>query len=267
MDARSRIEELVKILNEANNLYYVLDNPKLTDQEYDKYLRELINLEAKYPEYVQEDSPTKRVGGEALEKFTKVTHQIPMLSLSNVFNEEEIKDFNERIEKEGIKPEYVCEYKIDGLSISLKYAKGKFVQGVTRGDGLTGEDVTENVKTIKSIPLTLTENVDVEVRGEVFMHKKTLTKLNEERQKENLPVLANVRNVAAGSLRQLDPKIAAQRDLDAFIYYLMEPEKFGITKHSEALAYLKKLGFKTNPASKLVGIRKYGQISEVGHGL
>ncbi len=263
MDAKKRIETLIEILNEASKRYYVLDDPTITDQEYDKYLRELITLEEKYPEYNYPDSPTKRVGGEAVDKFNKVIHKTPMLSLSNVFNEDEIREFDERIKKEGIKPQYVCEQKIDGLSISLIYQNGLLVQGITRGDGLTGEDVTNNVKTIKSIPLKLNENIDVEVRGEVFMHKKTLAKLNQEREKENLPALANVRNAAAGSLRQLDSKIAAERELDAFIYYLMEPEKFGIKTHYEAINYLKKLGFKTMEDTRLVenvdGILKYIQ--------
>ncbi len=258
MDVAKRIEELIAILNEASYKYYVLDNPTITDQEYDKYLRELINLEEKYPEYKRADSPSQRVGGEAIDKFNKVVHKTPMLSLSNVFNEQEIRDFDERIKKEGFTPDYVCEYKIDGLSISLIYENGLLVQGITRGDGITGEDVTNNIKTIKSVPLKLTEPIDVEVRGEVFMHKKTLAKLNEQRQKEGLPILANVRNAAAGSLRQLDSKIAAQRELDTFIYYLMEPEKFNIKTHSEALEYLKKLGFKVNPES-----RKVGSVSHV----
>ncbi len=253
MDAQKRITELTNILNEASYRYYVLDDPTLTDQEYDKYLRELINLETKYPEYLKPDSPSQRVGGTAVDKFNKVTHKIPMLSLANVFNEAEIKDFDAKIKKEGITPEYVCEYKIDGLSISLIYENGILVQGITRGDGITGEDVTGNIKTIKSVPLKLTQPIDVEVRGEVFMHKETLQKLNKEREEQLLPVLANVRNAAAGSLRQLDPKIAAQRELDTFIYYLMEPEKFGIKTHYEALQFLKELGFKTNPASALVG--------------
>ena len=250
---RERVYELVRILNEANYNYYVLDNPTITDQEYDKYNRELIDIEAEYPELILPNSPTRRVGGEVIDSFNKVTHKIPMLSLSNVFNEEEIKEFNNRIEKAGITPEYVCEYKIDGLSISLIYEHGELVRGVTRGDGVTGEDVTHNVKTIKSIPLKLTEPIDVEVRGEVFMHKKTLEKLNKERIENGEVALQNVRNAAAGSLRQLDSKVAAKRELDCFIYYLMEPEKFGITKHFDALNYLKKLGFKTNPANKLVG--------------
>ena len=250
---KKRVYELVSILNEANYNYYALDNPTITDQEYDKYNRELIDIETEYPELVLPNSPTKRVGGEVIDSFNKVTHQIPMLSLSNVFNEEEVIDFSKKIEKAGITPEFVCEYKIDGLSISLIYENGELVRGVTRGDGVTGEDVTHNVKTIKSIPLKLKEKIDIEVRGEVFMHKKTLEKLNEERIKNGEPTLQNVRNAAAGSLRQLDSKIAAKRELDCFIYYLMEPDKFNIKTHFEALEYLKKLGFKTNPANKLVG--------------
>ena len=253
MNIEKRVKELTNILNEANYNYYVLDNPTITDQEYDKYLKELISLEDKYPEYSYDDSPTKRVGGQVIDKFNKVVHKIPMLSLANVFNEDEIKDFNKKIVNLGIKPEYVCEYKIDGLSISLIYEKGVLVRGVTRGDGITGEDVTHNIKTIKSIPLKLTKNIDVEVRGEVFMHKNTLLKLNEERKEKGLPLLQNVRNAAAGSLRQLDSKIAAQRKLDCFIYYLINPEKYNILTHNEALNFIKELGFKTNPANKLVG--------------
>ena len=253
MNIKNRVKELTSILNEANYNYYVLDNPTITDQEYDKYLKELISLEDKYPEYSYDDSPTKRVGGQVIDKFNKVVHKIPMLSLANVFNEDEIKDFNKKIVNLGIIPDYVCEYKIDGLSISLIYEKGILVRGVTRGDGITGEDVTHNIKTIKSIPLKLTKNIDVEVRGEVFMHKNTLLKLNEERKEKGLPLLQNVRNAAAGSLRQLDSKIAAQRKLDCFIYYLINPEKYNILTHSDALDFIKELGFKTNPANKLVG--------------
>ena len=252
-DAKKRVAELTKILNDANYNYYVLDNPKITDQEYDKYIRELINIETLYPALITPDSPTRRVGGEVVSSFNKVVHRVPMLSLSNVFNEDEIRDFDARIQKEGITPEYVCEYKIDGLSISLIYEKGILVRGVTRGDGVTGEDVTHNIKTIKSVPLKLPRDIDVEVRGEVFMHKKTLEKLNKEREEQGLPLLQNVRNAAAGSLRQLDSKIAAKRELDTFIYYLMEPEKFGIKTQYEALEFMKTLGFKINPASKLVG--------------
>ena len=175
-----------------------------------------------------------------------------MLSLANVFNEEEIKDFDAKIKKEGYTPEYVCEYKIDGLSVALIYEGGKLIRGVTRGDGVTGEDITHNVKTIKSIPLTLPRPIDIEVRGEIFMNKSTLEKLNKEREEKGLPLLQNVRNAAAGSIRQLDSKITAKRELDNFIYYLPEPEKYGIKTHLEALEFMSSLGFKVNPANRLV---------------
>ena len=252
-NAKKRIAELVDILNTANHNYYVLDNPTITDQEYDKLNRELIDLENKYPELKLKNSPTSHVGGETSLSSNKYRHKTPMLSLANVFNEDEIKDFNDKILKAGITPEYVCEYKIDGLSISLIYENGILVRGVTRGDGTSGEDVTPNVKTIKSIPLKLNKDIDIEVRGEVFMHKKTLDALNKERISKNLAPLQNVRNAASGSLRQLDAKEVAKRELDAFIYYLMEPENFNIKTHYEALMFLKELGFKVNPESKLVG--------------
>ena len=251
-DLKKRVEELTKILNEANYNYYVLDNPTITDQEYDKYLRELINIETEHPELADPASPTNRVGGEVIDKFNKIVHEKPMLSLANVFNEEEIKDFDAKIKKEGYTPEYVCEYKIDGLSVALIYENGKLVRGVTRGDGVTGEDITHNVKTIKSIPLTLPRPIDIEVRGEIFMNKSTLEKLNKEREEKGLPLLQNVRNAAAGSIRQLDSKITAKRELDNFIYYLPEPEKYGIKTHLEALEFMSSLGFKVNPANRLV---------------
>ena len=247
-----RVEELTKILNEANYNYYVLDNPTITDQEYDKYLRELLDIETEHPELAKANSPTNRVGGEVIDKFNKIVHARPMLSLANVFNEEEIKDFDSKIKKEGYNPEYVCEYKIDGLSVALIYEHGELVRGVTRGDGVTGEDITHNVKTIKSIPLTLPRPIDIEVRGEIFMNKSTLKKLNEQREKEGQPLLQNVRNAAAGSIRQLDSRITAKRELDNFIYYLPEPEKYGIKTHLEALEFMKSSGFKVNPANKLV---------------
>ena len=251
-EKRLRVEELTKILNDANYNYYVMDNPTITDQEYDKYLRELINIEQEYPELADPASPTNRVGGEVIDKFNKIVHERPMLSLANVFNEEEIRDFDAKIKKDGYNPEYVCEYKIDGLSVALIYENGKLVRGVTRGDGVTGEDITHNVKTIKAIPLTLPRNIDIEVRGEIFMNKSTLEKLNKEREKEGLPLLQNVRNAAAGSIRQLDSRITAKRELDNFIYYLPEPEKYGIKTHLEALEFMKSLGFKVNPANRLV---------------
>ena len=251
-DAKKRIDELTSILKKANYEYYNLDNPTITDQEYDKYLRELINLEEKYPEYADPNSPTKRVGGEAIDKFAKVTHAIPMFSLANVFNEEEIRDFDARIRNAGFKPEYVCELKIDGLSVSLHYEHGKLKFAATRGDGVTGEDITHNVKTIKTVPLDLGRDIDIEVRGEIYMNKATLEKINREREAKGEVKLQNVRNAAAGSIRQLDPKVAAKRHLDTWIYHLPNPLDYAIDTHYEALKYMKDLGFKVNPASRLV---------------
>lgn len=252
-DAKKRIKELTEIINQANYEYYNLDNPTITDQEYDKYLRELINLEEKYPEFADPNSPTKRVGGEAIDKFNKVAHAIPMISLANVFNEEEIRDFDKRIRNAGLNPTYVCELKIDGLSVSLHYEHGKLKFAATRGDGITGEDITENVKTIKTVPLDLGQDIDIEVRGEIYMNKATLEKINLEREKNGEVKLQNVRNAAAGSIRQLDPKVAAKRHLDTWIYHLPNPIDYGIFSHYEALEFMKNLGFKVNPASKLVG--------------
>ena len=251
MDAKTRIEELVKILNEANYNYHVLDNPIITDQEYDKYLRELVNLEEKYPEYILIDSPTKRVGGEVLDKFAKIKHKIPMLSLGNVFNEEEVRDFDSKIKKLGINPEYVCELKIDGLSVSLIYENGILKSGATRGDGVVGEDITHNVKTIKVIPLKLNRDIDIEVRGEIYMDKSTLIKINKERIEEGLTPLQNVRNAAAGSIRQLDSKVAAKRNLNNFIYHLPNPLDYNINKHSDALSFMSSLGFKVNTENRI----------------
>ena len=251
-ELKKRVEELTKILNEANYNYYVLDNPTITDQEYDKYLRELINIETNHKELASPTSPTNRVGGEVIDKFNKIVHAKPMMSLSNVFNEDEIRDFDLKIKKEGFNPKYVCEYKMDGLSVSLIYEKGKLIRGVTRGDGITGEDITHNVKTIKSIPLELKKPLDIEVRGEIFMNKKTLEKINKKRLEKGQPLLQNVRNAAAGSIRQLDSKEAAKRELDNFIYYLPEPEKYGIKTHFEALKFMEELGFKVNSNNKLV---------------
>lgn len=251
-EIKKRIDELSSILKQANYEYYNMDNPSITDQEYDKYLRELINLEEKYPEYADPNSPTKRVGGEAIDKFKKVKHKIPMISLANVFNEEEIREFTGRIKNAGFNPKYVCELKIDGLSVSLHYEHGKLVFAATRGDGVIGEDITHNVKTIKTVPLDLGRDIDIEVRGEIYMNKATLEKLNREREKNGEVKLQNVRNAAAGSIRQLDPKIAAKRHLDTWIYHLPNPLDYGIKTHYEALEFMKELGFKTNPASRLV---------------
>ena len=247
-----RIDELINIINEADYNYHTLDNPTITDQEYDKYLRELFDLEEEHPELVRSDSPTQHAGGEIIDEFKKVEHKIPMMSLSDVFSESEVLQFDERIKKENIYPKYVCELKIDGLSVSLLYEKGKLVRAATRGDGVIGEDITHNVKTIKSIPLKLKEEVDIEVRGEIFMNKKTLEEINKKRIKNNEKPLQNCRNAAAGSIRQLDSKVAAERKLDSFIYHLPNPLDFGIHTHSEALEYMKNLGFKTNPNNRLV---------------
>ena len=251
-EAKKRIEELTNILKKANYEYYNLDNPSITDQEYDKYLRELINLEEKYPMFQDANSPTKRVGGEAIDKFSKVRHAIPMISLSNVFNEEEIRDFDKRIRNVGLSPEYVCEQKIDGLSVSLHYEHGKLKFAATRGDGIIGEDITHNVVTIKTVPLKLSRDIDIEVRGEIYMNKATLEKINQERLLNGEEKLQNVRNAAAGSIRQLDPKVAAKRHLDTWIYHLPNPLDYGITSHYEALNFMRELGFKVNPASRLV---------------
>ena len=247
-----RMLELIDIINEADYNYHTLDNPTITDQEYDKYLRELYEIETAHSEWVKENSPTQHAGGQVIDEFKKVTHKIPMMSLSDVFSESEIIAFDERIKKEGINPEYVCELKIDGLSVSLLYEDGKLVRAATRGDGTTGEDITHNAKTIKVIPLKLKEKVNIEVRGEIFMNKETLKKLNEDRKKNNQPLLQNCRNAAAGSIRQLDSKIAAERKLDNFIYHLPDPLDYNLHTHQEALDYMKSLGFKINPNNRLV---------------
>ena len=263
---KDRIDELVDIINKANYNYHVLDNPTITDQEYDSYYRELEILEEKFPEFVREDSPTHRVGGVVLDEFEKVEHTIPMMSLGDVFNEDEVRLFDSRIKKEGIDPTYVCELKIDGLSVSLHYEKGILTTAATRGNGFIGENITNNVKTIKSIPLNLNRDIDIEVRGEIYMSKSTLNKLNEEREREGKPLFQNCRNAAAGSIRQLDSKITASRKLDAWIYHLPNPEDYGIKTHLEALEFMKSLGFKTNPNNLYVtdieGVLTY--INEMG---
>lgn len=246
-----RMNEIIDLINKANYEYYILDNPTLTDQEYDRYMQELIKIESQHPEWVRDDSPTKRVGNEVISEFKKIVHEKPMSSLSNVFNEDEIRNFDEKIKKE-VNPNYVCELKIDGLSVSLLYEKGKLVRGATRGDGVTGEDITHNVKTIKTVPLVLSQPLDIEVRGEIYMSKKSFNKLNEIRKANGEELLANPRNAAAGSVRQLDSKIAASRNLDCFIYHLPNPEDFGIKTHYESLQFMKDLGFNVNPNIELV---------------
>lgn len=241
-----RIDELIKLITRANYEYYTLDQPTISDQEYDRYMQELIELELKNPDLIREDSPTKRVGGIVIDEFVKVAHSVPMLSLGNAFNDNDLILFDERIKKEVSNPTYVAELKIDGLAVTLKYEKGKLIRGATRGDGVVGEDITHNIKTIQSIPLQLSEAVDIEVRGEVFMSKDSFAKLNKDRKKEGKELFANPRNAAAGSVRQLDSKIAAKRNLDCFIYNLVNAKELGIETHLGTLKYLEKLGFKIN---------------------
>lgn len=248
-----RYNELVDLLNKANYEYHVLDNPEtLTDEEYDNYLRELYEIEKEHPEYIREDSPTHKIGGVILDSFKKVTHNIPMMSLADVFNEDEITEFDNRIKKEGLNPKYVCELKIDGLSVSLKYEKGILKSAATRGDGVVGEDITHNVKTIKQVPLKLNQEIDIEVRGEIYMSRETLLKLNHEREKNGEVPFKNCRNAAAGSIRQLDSSVAAKRNLEVWIYHLPDPEDYGIKTHHEALEFMASLGFRTNPNNRLV---------------
>ena len=246
MNIKMRIDELVEQINKSIYEYYVLDNPTITDQEYDDYYIELLALEEKYPELKREDSPTNRVGGEAIDKFEKVTHEHPMLSFDDIFNSEEISLFDERIRKVVDNPKYTLEPKMDGLSGSLVYKNGILVRGATRGDGVTGEDITMNIKTIKTVPLKLTEDIDIEVRGEIYMSKASFEKANIERRKNNENEFANPRNAAAGSVRQLDSKITAKRNLDFMAYFIPNPEDYGIKTQSESLEYLRKLGFVTN---------------------
>ena len=254
MNIEKRIDELISKINKASYEYYALDNPSITDQEYDDYYNELLRLEEKYPELKREDSPTNRVGGEAIDKFNKVNHKTPMLSFDDIFNEDEIIGFDERIKKTISNPEYTLEPKMDGLSGSLIYEKGILVRAATRGDGVVGEDITINVKTIKSVPLRLTKDIDIEVRGEIYMSKLSFERANREKTKNNEKLFANPRNAAAGSVRQLDSKITAKRDLDFMAYFIPEPEKYGLTTQSESLELLKELGFKTN--YKLNGLAK-----------
>ena len=252
MNDIERIKYLTDILDKANYEYYVLDNPTISDQEFDKYLRELEELENKHPEYDNVNSPTKRVGGMVIDKFEKIKHNIPMMSLPDVFSIDEIIDFDSKIKAQGFNPEYVCELKIDGLSVSLHYENGVFKTGATRGDGVTGEDITHNVRTIKTVPMKLQKDISIEVRGEIYMSKKTLEKLNIERKEQGLNLLQNCRNAAAGSIRQLDSKVAASRNLDTWIYHLPNPEDYNIKTHYEALLYMKSLGLKVNPNNRLV---------------
>lgn len=248
---KQRIDELIKIINKASEEYYTNDNPTITDQEYDDYYHELEKLEQQYPELIREDSPTKRVGGKIIDEFKKVSHEIPMMSLGDIFSEDEIFEFDQRIKKTIPNPTYVCELKIDGLSVSLLYENGKLIRGATRGNGIIGEDITHNVETIKSIPLIINDKRKIEVRGEIYMPKKSFNKLNQERQEKGESLFANPRNAAAGSVRQLDSKIAAKRNLSTFIYHLPSSDDFNIKYHHESLSFMKELGFIVNENIKI----------------
>ena len=252
MDSKERIDQLTDQLKEAGYRYYVLDDPTMEDYEYDRLYRELEELESAHPELARADSPTKRVGGEVLSQFEKVSHPVPLMSLQDVFSMEELNDFLEKtIAAEG-NAEFSVEPKIDGLSVALEYVDGKFVRGATRGDGTVGEDVTENLKTIRSIPMTLTGAPSrLIVRGEVFMPKKSFEKLNLRQEELGKPLFANPRNAAAGSLRQLDPKIAAKRGLDIYVFNVQLAEGVEFTGHTQSLEYLKSLKFKVIPHKKL----------------
>ena len=255
-------EKYTKLRNEIeyhNNLYYNEDNPIISDMEYDFLIRELKELEQKYPELLEynkngENSPTEKIGGTASEKFSKVRHRVPMLSLSNTYNISEIEDFDKRVKKiilaENIENnskelEYILELKLDGLSISLIYENGMLVQAVTRGDGQVGEDVTENIREIPTIPKKLKENISLEVRGEIILPISSFNRINQEREDEGEDVFANPRNAASGTIRQLDKTIVAERGLDCYLYYLVNAENYGIKTHLESIEYIEKLGFKT----------------------
>ena len=256
MEPKERIERLTALLTEAGYRYYVLDDPDMPDYEYDRLLRELEELEKAYPEYAKPDSPTKRVGGEALSKFQEVTHPVPLMSLQDVFSMEELADFLEKTQDERA-VSFSVEPKIDGLSVALEYENGHFVRGATRGDGNVGEDVTENLKTIRSIPMTI-ENAPPRliVRGEVYMPKKSFQKLNEAQEAAGKALFANPRNAAAGSLRQLDPKIAAKRGLDILVFNVQLADGVSFTSHSQSLEYLKSLRFKVIPYQLLSSVKE-----------
>lgn len=276
-------EKYTKLRNEIeyhNNLYYNEDNPIISDMEYDFLIRELKELEQKYPELLEynkngENSPTEKIGGTASEKFSKVRHRVPMLSLSNTYNISEIEDFDKRVKKiilaENIENnskelEYILELKLDGLSISLIYENGMLVQAVTRGDGQVGEDVTENIREIPTIPKKLKENISLEVRGEIILPISSFNRINQEREDEGEDVFANPRNAASGTIRQLDKTIVAERRLDCYLYYLVNAENYGIKTHLESIEYIEKLGFKTtNIFEKYTDFKKLEEAIDKWH--
>lgn len=267
-DIKDRLNKLKEILDKHRYLYYVLDKPEISDEAYDSLYKELIDIETKNPELVTPDSPSQRVGAEPLKEFNKVTHSHQQWSFDDVFDFDELKKWEEKVnnfmKKSGVEDEvleYCCELKIDGLKVVLSYKNGQLVQAATRGDGLVGEDVTSNIKTIQSIPLKLNKEIDIGVVGEVWLGKKNLKKINKEKEKIGEPVYANTRNLAAGSLRQLDPKVTASRSLDSFIYDIDETNYKDIKNQFEEINLIKDLGFKTNPFTKvfsnLEGVQKF----------
>ena len=251
--AKKRIDELNKLTAYYAKKYYDDDDPEISDFEYDMLMVELRNLEKEYPEFIEKESLTQHVGGNVKDGFEKVEHEVPLQSLQDIFNFEELYAFEERVKKTiEDKIKYVVETKIDGLSVSLEYEKGVFKRGATRGNGLVGEDVTENLKTIKNIPEVLNEPVTITVRGEVFIGKEEFEKMNEEREENGETLFANARNAAAGSLRQLDSSITKKRPLDIYIFNVQKSEDIEFKSHHESLIYLEKLGFNVNPVKILV---------------
>ena len=251
MDIKQRIDELRRLLNRYNYEYHTLDNPSVSDQEYDAMLHELIRLEEEHPQYQSDDSPTVRIGGTILEKFEKVQHDVPMMSLANAFNEEDLRSFDEKVRKLVPEATYNVELKIDGLAGSLKYEGGRLILGATRGNGVVGENITENIKTIKTIPLSVNYLFPLEVRGEIFMSKQSFERANIDRIANGLEEFKNPRNAASGSIRQLDTKVVASRSLDMFIYNVVNPEDHGLTTHQESLQFAHNLGFHVNDKSRL----------------
>ena len=268
---KKRIEELRKKTNYYAQKYYDEDNPEITDYEYDMLMVELRNLEKEYPEYINKESLTQKVGGTVKEGFTKVTHEVPLQSLQDVFSFEEIEEFLQRMEEKAKENNieeinYVVETKIDGLSSAIEYKNGEFVRGATRGNGLIGEDVTNNIKTIKSIPMKLKEKIDIIVRGEVFISKNNFEELNKKREEEDQELFANARNAAAGSLRQLDSNITKQRPLEIYFFNVQKIEGKNFNSHFEELEYLEKLGFTVNPIKILCKTKEeiFNAIEEIG---
>lgn len=260
LQIKNKLDDLRETIKKYNTEYYELDNPSVPDHEYDNLMKELIELEEKYPEYIVVDSPTQRVGGKPLSSFNKVEHKVPLLSLSNAFDEQDLYDFDRRVRElaEDEKVDYMVELKIDGLAVSLSYEDGVFIKGATRGDGTIGEDITLNLKTIHTIPLKLNSDIDIEIRGEVYLPKKEFERINIDREAKGEALFVNPRNAAAGSMRQLDSKVAAKRALDIFLYGIGSLEGNNINNHSEGLDYLEKLGLKVNKERRL-----FNEINDV----